>query len=113
MLWLGAGEGSILRGPPQASQETQAIIREQWLPCSLPPSSPQRLGGPEIMSWGHQESSDEIHRGPPSGEGPALSALVNFPVRGSLVILLICFWPRASEFDTFRGFLSKWWGRAR
>lgn len=83
MLWLGAGEGFILRGPLRASQETQALIREQWLPCSMPPSSPQRLGGPEIMSWGHQESSDETHRGPPS-EGPALSALVNFPVSGSL-----------------------------
>lgn len=66
------------------------------------------------MSWGHQESSDETHTGPPSGEGPALSALVNFPVRGSLgVILLLCFWPRAWEFDTLRDFLRKRWGRAR
>ena len=90
MPWLGPGEGSILKGPPRASEETQALIREQWLPCSTPPSSPQRLGGPEIMSWGHQESSDETHTGPPSGEGPALSALVNFPVRGSLGWFFFC-----------------------
>lgn len=100
MLWLRADGGSILKGPTLNLRGDPGSSREQWLPCSTPPSSPQRLGGPEIMSWGHQEALMKL-TGPPSGEGPAFVYIVNFPSeRISGVILLLCFWPQAWEFDT-------------
>lgn len=85
MLWLGAGEDSILRGPSGASEETQALIREQWLPCSTHPIPHLKgLEAQRLCLGVIRGAPVKFTRALPPGKGLALSSLVNFPARGSL-----------------------------